>query len=34
MSRFDEPQYEPLLEKVREHLRAQRYGACATPALL
>jgi hypothetical protein len=25
MSRFDEPQYEPLLEKVR----AQRYGACA-----
>jgi integrase/recombinase XerD len=29
MSRFDEPQYEPLLEKLREHLRAQRYGVCA-----
>lgn len=29
MSRFDEPQYEPLLQKLREHLRAQRYGVCA-----
>lgn len=29
MSRFDEPQYEPLLEKLRIHLRAQRYGVCA-----
>ena len=29
MSRFDEPQFEPLLEKLRTHLREERYGECA-----
>ena len=29
MSRFDEPQFEPLLEKLRTHLREERYGTCA-----
>lgn len=29
MSRFDDPQFEPLLEKLREHLREERYGKCA-----
>jgi site-specific recombinase XerD len=29
MSRFTEPQYEPLLEKLRAHLRQERYGCCA-----
>ncbi len=29
MSRFDEPQFEPLLEKLRIHLREERYGKCA-----
>lgn len=29
MSRFDEPQFEPLLERLRRHLRKERYGKCA-----
>lgn len=29
MSRFDEPQFEPLLEKLRAHIREERYGKCA-----
>ena len=29
MSRFNEPQFEPLLEKLRIHLREERYGKCA-----
>jgi len=29
MSRFDEPQFEPLLEGLRRHLREERYGTCA-----
>jgi integrase/recombinase XerD len=29
MSRFNEPQFEPLLEKLRTYLREERYGACA-----
>ena len=29
MSRFSEPQFEPRLEKLRAHLREERYGKCA-----
>ncbi len=29
MSRFNEPQFEPLLEKLRTYLREERYGECA-----
>lgn len=29
MSRFNEPQFEPLLEKLRTHLCEERYGKCA-----
>jgi integrase/recombinase XerD len=29
MSRFSEPQFEPLLEKLRAHIREERYGECA-----
>jgi hypothetical protein len=29
MSRFDEPQFEPLLELLRAHIRKEKYGVCA-----
>jgi integrase/recombinase XerD len=29
MSRFTEPQFEPLLARLRAHIREERYGACA-----
>lgn len=29
MSRFDEPQFEPVLDRLREHIRKERYGRCA-----
>lgn len=29
MSRFTEPLFEPLLEKLRTHIREERYGKCA-----
>jgi len=29
MSRFDEPQFEPLLDLLREHIRKEHYGVCA-----
>jgi len=29
MSRFDEPQFEPILQKLRDHIRREQYGICA-----
>jgi hypothetical protein len=29
MSRFDEPQFEPLLQPLRDHIRREQYGVCA-----
>jgi integrase/recombinase XerD len=29
MSRFDEPQFEPLLDLLRAHIREEHYGVCA-----
>jgi integrase/recombinase XerD len=29
MSRFDEPQFEPLLQPLRDHIRKEQYGVCA-----
>jgi integrase/recombinase XerD len=29
MSRFDEPQFEPVLDRLRAHIRTEQYGICA-----